>query len=320
MPPTHPLKGPSTCVLKVVEVAVTDLSMGAAWMAGEVIPITDARLPVTDWGLTHSDVTYDVVPVWKGGFFRLDDYLARFEASMSAMRLDPGMDGAAMREALHVMVAASGLRAAYVAMVCSRGQPLVPGIRDPRECANHFYAWCVPYVHVVKPEVAEAGASVWIAKDTRRIPPDSVNPRAKNYHWGDFTAGLFEAKDQGFETVLLLDHAGNVTEGPGFNAFAVKGDRVVTPETGVLEGITRRTVLEMAEAEGLATECRALSLDEFLEADEVFLSSSGGGVVPVSRVGDRVFSNGAPGPVGLGLRQKYFEWLERADLSEEIAY
>ena len=98
------------------------------------------------------------------------------------------------------------------------------------------------------------GASVWIAKDVRRIPEDSVNPRAKNYHWGDLTQGLFEAKDRGFETVLLLDHQGNVTEGPGFNAFALKGERVVTSEHGVLHGITRRTVLEMCEEVGLETE------------------------------------------------------------------
>ena len=65
----------------------------------------------------------------------------------------------------------------------------------------------------------------------RRIPADSVNPRAKNYHWGDFTAGLFEATDAGYETVVLLDHAGNVTEGPGFNVFAVTEGRVVTPAT-----------------------------------------------------------------------------------------
>src|SRR5699024_2712910 len=140
------------------------------------------------------------------------------------------------------IVARSGLRDAYVAMVAARGVPLVFGSRDPRECANHFYAWCVPYIHAVAPEIAEAGASVWIARDTRRIPADSVDPRTKNYHWGDFTRGLFEAKDRGFETVLLLDHAGNVAEGPGFNAFALTGDTVVTAEDGVLHGITRRTV------------------------------------------------------------------------------
>lgn len=297
-----------------------DMTQGAAWMEGQVIPISEARIGVTDWGLTHSDIAYDVVPVVQGGFFRLDDYIDRFLASASAWRLDPGLDKAGITQALTDMIAQSGLRDAYCAMVVSRGSPMIPGNRDPRQCRNHFYAWCVPYVHVIKPEVIEAGASVWIAKDVRRIPRDSVNPRAKNYHWGDFTAGLFEAKDAGFETVLLLDHEGHVTEGPGFNAFALQGDRVVTPDLGVLGGITRRTVLEMAREIGLQTEERALALAEFLEADEVFLSSSGGGVLPITRVDERSFGNGVPGPLASRLRALYWEWTARAEHRIEIAY
>ncbi len=299
---------------------MSDLSHGAAWMDGRILPISEASIGVTDWGVTHSDIAYDVVPVWAGAFFRLEDYLDRFLASVAAQRMDILMDRAEVREALHLMVASSGLREAYVAMVAARGPNLVPGSRDPRDCRNHFYAWCVPYVHIVKPEVAETGTSVWIAKSVRRIPQDSVNPRVKNYHWGDFTSGLFEAKDRGFETTMLLDHEGNVTEGPGFNVFAVFGDRVVTSDHGVLHGITRRTVLEMAEARGLTVETGPLPLEAFWDADEVFLSSSGGGVIPVAQVDDRRFSNGAPGPVARALRQSYFEWLEEPRFRSPIRY
>lgn len=292
---------------------MTDLTHGAAWMGGQILPIADAKIPVTDWGLTHSDIAYDVVPLWKNAFFRLPDYLTRFESSCETGRFDHGMVRDQIEAVLHEMVAATGFSESYVAMVAARGPNPVPGSRDPRDCDNHFYAWCVPYVHIVKPELAEKGTSVWIAKSVRRIPQDSVNPRAKNYHWGDFTSGLFEAKDRGFETTMLLDHDGNVTEGPGFNVFAVFGDRVVTSEHGVLHGITRQTVLEMAEINGLTVETRPLPLEEFWQADEVFLSSSGGGVIPVSRVDERSFSNGAAGPVATHLRAMYFEWLDRAE-------
>jgi branched-chain amino acid aminotransferase len=299
---------------------MTDWAKGAGWIRGQIVPIAEAKIGVTDWGVTRSDITYDVVPVWEGAFFRLEDYLDRFHASMASLRLDVGMTRDEIRAALHAMVARSALRAAYVAMVASRGVPLIPGNRDPRTCANHFYAWCVPYVNVVQPEIADAGASVWIAKEVRRIPEDSVNPLAKNYHWGDITHGLFEAKDRDYETVVLLDHAGNVTEGPGFNVFAVKDGRVVTPERGVLHGLTRRTVLEICAEEGLPTEERFLPLGELMEADEVFLSTSGGGAVPVTRVDDRVFSNGAPGPVASRMRAAYFEWLMRPSLREAVSY
>lgn len=299
---------------------MTDLSRGAAWMGGAVIPISEAKIGVTDWGLTHSDIAYDVVPVVAGGFFRLDAYLDRFMASIAAGRFQIDQSREDIAAALTQMVAASGLRDAYCAMVVARGVPRVHGSRDPRDCMNHFYAWAVPYVHVIKPDVIDSGASVWIAKQVRRIPRDSVNPLAKNYHWGDFTAGLFEAKDAGFETVLLCDHAGNVTEGPGFNAFALTGDRLVTPDLGVLAGVTRRTALEMAREIGLTVEERALPLEEFLEADEVFLSSSGGGVLPICRVDDRIFGNGKSGPVASRLNTLYWDWTQRAVLRTEIDY
>ncbi|WP_306116870.1 MULTISPECIES: aminotransferase class IV [unclassified Roseovarius] len=299
---------------------MTDFSDGAAWIKGRIVPITQASIGVTDWAVTHSDVTYDVVPVWNGAFFRLDDYLARFEASISACRMDIGLDRAGITEALQQIVGKSGLRNAYCAMVAARGTPLIPGSRDPRECGNHFYAWCVPYIHVVKSEIADAGVTVWLSRDTRRIPPDSVNPRAKNYHWGDFTAGLFEAKDAGYETVILSDHNGNVTEGPGFNLFALKGDTVITADTGVLHGITRQTALELCRAKGLVTEERALPVDELMQADEVFLSSSGGGIIPVRQIGERVFSNGAAGPVASGLRQDYFKLLNTPDYRTMVTY
>ncbi len=284
-----------------------DFTKGAAWIKGKVVPIQNATIGVTDWAVTHSDVTYDVVPVRDHGFFRLNEYLDRFEASLTACHMDVGLSREEIIHALHQMVATSGLQDAYVAMVAARGVPVIPGSRDPRDCANHFYAWCVPYIHVVRPEVAEAGVHVMLSDTTHRIPADSVNPRVKNYHWGDFTQGLFEAKTAGFETVVLPDHAGNITEGPGFNVFAVKGNTIITPDAGVLHGITRRTVLELAAAQGFSVQERDLPIAEFMEADEVFLSSSGGGVIPVARVNERQFSNGAAGAVALGLRQAYWE-------------
>lgn len=299
---------------------MNDFSKGAAWIKGQVVPIAQATIGVTDWAVTHSDVTYDVVPVWQGAFFRLKDYLERFEASVAACRMDIGLDTDQIIDALQTMVARSGLRDAYCAMVAARGTPIIPGSRDPRDCANHFYAWCVPYIHVVKPEIADQGVRVWLSDTTHRIPPDSVNPLVKNYHWGDFTSGLFEAKDHGFETVVLADHAGNVTEGPGFNIFALKGNTVVTPESGILHGITRRTALELCHAAGFKMETRALPVDELMQADEVFLSTSGGGILPVSQIGERVFSNGSAGPVAARLRQDYFALLTRPDYRTEVAY
>ena len=297
-----------------------DLSLGAAWMKGTVIPISQATIPVNDWGLVHSDITYDVVPVIDGAFFRFDEYLARFLSSMENLHLDPGMSKRDIKAALHQMVSKSRLRDSYVAMVCSRGKPKIAGSRDPRDCDNHFFAWCVPYVHVIKPEVVEQGATAWIAQNAYRIPENSVNPLVKNYHWGDFTQGIFEAKDKDYETVILLDYDGNVTEGPGFNVFAVKDKVLITPDRGVLAGVSRKTVLEMAEHLGINTSVRSLSVEEFLEADEVFLSSSGGGVIPIIRVNETIFGNGASGPISVQLNETYWAWTTLEKYRDPIDY
>ena len=116
-----------------------DLSHGAAWMNGKVMPVYQATIPVNDWGLIHSDITYDVVPVINGAFFRFEEYLSRFFSSMESLYLDPGMNKLEIQKALHQMVSQSGLRDSYVAMVCSRGRPKIPGSRDPRDCENHLW-------------------------------------------------------------------------------------------------------------------------------------------------------------------------------------
>ena len=296
------------------------MSMGAAWMNGKVLPISQAMIPVNDWGLVHSDITYDVVPVIDGAFFRFDEYLARFLSSMENLHLDPRMSKRDIKAALHQMVGKSSLRDSYVAMVCSRGKPKIAGSRDPRDCENHFFAWCVPYVHIIKPEIVEQGATAWIAQNAYRIPENSVNPLVKNYHWGDFTQGIFEAKDKDYETVILLDYDGNVTEGPGFNVFAVKDKVLITPDRGVLAGVSRKTVLEMAEHLGINTSVRPLSVEELLEADEVFLSSSGGGVIPIIRVNETIFGNGASGPISVQLNETYWNWTTLEKYRDPIDY
>ncbi|MCL5777463.1 aminotransferase class IV [Limibaculum sp. FT325] len=302
------------------ERGMQDWSKGAAIIRGEIVPIAEARIGVTDWGLTRSDITYDVVPVLDGAFFRLPDYLKRFAASRAALRLAIPEDDAAIRAALHAIVARAGLRDAYVAMVASRGTPAIPGARDPRACANHFYAWCVPYLRVIPAEVEARGARLWVSKSVHRIPEDSVNPRVKNYHWGDFTQALFEAYDHGADSAVLTDHAGNLSEGPGFNVFCIAGGRLITPRGHCLEGITRQTVLEAAAELGIPAEVRDLPLAEFIEADEVFTATTAGGPVPVVQVDGRVYGNGAPGPASEALRARYWEMTRRPALRDQVAY
>jgi Branched-chain amino acid aminotransferase/4-amino-4-deoxychorismate lyase len=117
-----------------------------------------------------------------------------------------------------------------------------------------------------------------------------------------------------------LDYDGNVTEGPGFNVFAVKHKVLITPDRGVLAGVSRKTVLEMADYLGINTSVRSLSVEELLEADEVFLSSSGGGVIPIIRVNETIFGNGASGPISVQLNETYRKWTTLEKYRDPIDY
>jgi len=297
-----------------------DFSKGAAWMEGRIMPVNNARLPVTDWGLTHSDITYDVVHAWEGSFFRLDAYLDRFMESLGRLGLSIPQSRADIRRILHEMVGASGLRNSYVSMVASRGQPAIPGSRDPRDCVNHFYAWCVPFVFVFTQEVIKRGARLHLPDDVRRIPTDSVDPLAKNYHWGDFTKALITAKKASFDNTVLADHNANMTEGPGFNIFMVKDGKVKTPASGVLGGITRRTAMEICASLSIACNEAPVPVAEFMEADEVFATTTGGGIVPIAAINDRIFSNGAAGEITRRLSEEYWRWHDDPAMVEAIQY
>ena len=205
-------------------------------------------------------------------------------------------------------------------MVCTRGTPKNSGSRDPRDCNNYFYAWCVPYVHVITPEVALRGASALIANSVTRIPDKSINPLIKNYHWGDFTKGLFEAKDKNYETVILTDQDKNITEGPGFNVFTVTNSILTTSNHGVLNGITRQTVIEIARKLKIRIQIRNLPKSELIKADEVFISTSGGGIILITQVNNRVYANGICAPLTLKIHEVYWDWIKNSNYRTEINY
>ena len=283
-----------------------DLGEGCAWIDGEYVPIAEARIPIVDSGFLRSDVTYDVVAVWKGKFFRLDDHLARFEKSWTGIHLNPPVSKQEMREILFECVRRSGLRDAYVDMIATRGID-EHSLRDPRTFGNRFYAYAIPYVWIVRPEDQEKGSHLVIAERTIRIPPEAVDPTIKNFHWGDLIRGVFEAYERGGRLAVLPDAEGNITEGPGFNVFAVSGGTLFTPPRGVLEGVTRQTVLDLAQDKRIPARLEAFDAAFLREADEVFCTSTAGGVMPVTTLDGKPVGTGTPGPLTLELRELYWD-------------
>ncbi|MFT4564439.1 MAG: branched-chain amino acid aminotransferase [Gammaproteobacteria bacterium] len=294
-------------------------SSGCAWINGNFMPIEHAAIPITDTGFTRSDVTYDVVSVWNGKFFRLDAHLDRFERNWNLLRMQPTLGRDEIRDVLHACVAKSGLREAYVEMIMTRGVAL-GGSRDTRTFQNRFYAFAIPYVWIANPQLQAAGVNVAVATKVYRTPSTSVDPTVKNFQWGDLVRGLFEAYDREAYTAILLDSKGNVTEGPGFNVFAYCDGVLLTPESGVLQGITRATILELAESRGIPCAIKQFDLACLSGADEIFLTSTAGGVMPVSKLDETRIGNGTPGPITMRLRELYWHAHERADWSCVVNY
>jgi len=279
---------------------------GCAFIDEEYVPIAEARIPIIDTGFLRSDITYDVVAVWNGKFFRLEDHLDRFEKGWKRMRMKPDINKEEIREILFECVRRSGIRNAYVEMILSRGIA-EHGIRDPRLFRNRFYAYAIPYVWIVKPEDQKVGIHLIIAEKTIRIPPDAVDPTIKNFHWGDLIRGIYEAYDRGGYTVVLPDAGGDITEGPGFNVFAYFEGTLRTPGSGVLEGITRRTVLDLAGELDIPADFGTFGASVLKEADEVFITSTAGGVMPVTKINDKPVGNGKPGKVTTIISKRYWE-------------
>ena len=297
---------------------MTDYSQGIAFIEGEYVPIADAKIPILDWGFLHSDATYDVAHVWRGKFFRVGEYIDRFQTSMGRLRMSIPYDRDQIQAIMFELVRRSGLRDAYVEIVCTRGIP-APGSRDPRSCENRFLAFAVPFVWIANDEKRQRGLNLLISK-RQRIPPEAVDTRIKNYHWLDMVMALFEAYDEGADTVVLVDAEGNLVEGPGFNVFVRHGDTVITPVRGVLEGVTRQTILELLTGGDLKVKQEPLSPATAKAADEAFITSTAGGIMPVTRINGEPVGDGKPGDLTTKLNDGYWALHDDPELNIEVEY
>ncbi|QRF62186.1 aminotransferase class IV [Variovorax sp. UC122_21] len=286
-----------------------DFSAGVAHVDGQYVALRDARIPLVDRGFVRSDATYDVAHVWQGRFFRLDDHIDRFLWSMGELRMSLPLSKKEMRHILEQCVALSGLRDAYVQMTCTRGVP-PPGSRDPRECQNRFYAFSQPFVWIGTPAQQRTGLAMVISQ-VQRIASAAIDTRVKNFHWLDLTMGIFEAYDRGALVAALPDAQGNVTEGAGFNIFGAKDGALFTPRRNVFEGMTRRTVIELARQLGIGCELADIPVQRLREADEIFITSTAGGVMPVTRLDGASVGSGEVGPLTQQLQRMY--WQRAAD-------
>jgi branched-chain amino acid aminotransferase len=288
----------------------TAYGFGAAFVNDHYCPLIEAAIPITDCGFMHADAVYDVVSVSRSAFFRLEQHQDRFARACEAIRVHNPFTREEEAEILHKIVAIAGLRDAYVWWTVTRGAPPLGRAEmvDPDRFDCRFYAFACPFIFIADDEQRTRGLDLVLSRERVRISPRAVDPRAKNLHWLDMQMALFEAGDRGAEWVVLPDEDGYLTEAAGANIFIVKDGVVLTPDAGCLEGITRRSVFDLCSELGIPCKATRVHSDELRDAEEVFLTTTAGSVMPVRTVdGQLLAGREGPGEISAALHNLYWE-------------
>ncbi len=270
------------------------------YAAGEYVPESEAAVPVLDHGFLYGDGVWDGVRVYGGKAFKLDEHLERLYDLAQVCAIEIPMSIEEMKEiVLDLLKRNAYPEHAYVRPIVTRGVgPNPPGITSDG---------CQPAVYVLMHvwEGALQQSVRLVITGARRRSPDCL-PVAKTLCFMDSTLARLEARRLGADAALLLDVGGNISESDGNNFFLARGGELYTPPTRyVLAGITRTVVMEIAEGLDIAVIEKDLTVSDAYVADEAFLASTGGGIVPVERIDGRVMRHGSPGPVTAQVLERY---------------
>ena len=277
------------------------------WIDGAIVDGADAKISVFDHGFLYGDGVFEGMRAYNGRMFRLDDHMRRLGISMRAIGLETPGGTAAIRDIVLETVASAGANDAYIRLLVTRGQgPL--GV-DPTTCADPRVICIVDTVELFPADKAARGIDL-VTASLRRPGADVLDPRVKSLNYLNNVMAKLEARRHGVDDALLLNATGNVTEATGANIFAVCRGVLTTPlgTDGVLEGITRMTVLELAEKLGIPARERTMGRIDLLGASEAFLTGSGARIVPVRSLDTQQIGETVPGPVTLRLRDAFFEF------------
>ena len=273
---------------------------------GSFVAEAEARVPVSDRGFLYGDAAFDTLCAYGGRCFRADHHLQRLTRSLAALRIEPPRTLTQMEHDLYRVLERNDLRDAILRIVVSRGS----GARGAsiRGTSSHTYL-----IACYSPSPAgSAKATVKLEQvAVRRTPAESLPPHAKTANYLNSILALAEAMDAGADEALLLDMRGCVAECAYSNVFFMNHGALLTPgvDAGILPGITRAAVLELARSHDIAIREAPLEPAVALEADEAFITNSVRGVLPVYAIGTRKLR--APGPVTAQMAQWYWALVER---------
>ncbi|HBT46463.1 MAG TPA: branched-chain amino acid aminotransferase [Peptococcaceae bacterium] len=266
------------------------------YLDGRFVDEEEAKVSVFDHGLLYGDGVFEGIRAYNGRVFKLKEHIARLFESARHIALDPGLTREEMTEVVLETCRRNNLRDAYIRLVVTRGRGDL-GL-DPRKCPKPLVFCIAAGIQLYPAELYERGLEL-VTVATRRNIPDALDPRIKSLNYLNNILAKIEATRAGAPEGLLLNREGYVAEATGDNIFIVKDGHLYTPPAyiGLLEGITRNTVMELARKLGIPAEEKVFTRHEVYTADECFLTGTAAEVIPVVRLDDRPIGDGRPGPI-----------------------
>jgi branched-chain amino acid aminotransferase len=279
-------------------------------VGGEYVPQSQARISVLDHGLLYGDGIFETAFAWKGVVFKLEEHLERGFRSMAAIALEPPMPRKEMRAVILETLRRNGYADAYIKWIVTRGVNGRP-LMDPAGCVANLIVIVQPYINRTTEERARNGLKLKTVS-VRRPPGEVLDPQIKSLNYLNLVLAKIEAKSAGADEALLLDTRGRLCEVTGCNLFVRRGERLRTPRHDVLRGITRDVVMELAPAHGYVAEEAELELYDAYTADEIFICSTAGGLLPIVAIDGRRIGAGTPGAAFNVLRDAYWNLVEHS--------
>jgi branched-chain amino acid aminotransferase len=274
------------------------------FISGKLYDKDDAKISVYDHGLLYGDGVFEGMRSYSGKVFRLEQHLERLWHSAKAIALEIPMSRPALAKAVNDTLAANGITDGYIRLVVTRGAGSL-GL-DPNRTSHPQVIIITDHIVLYPDDLYQNGLEI-VTASTMRNHPAALSPRVKSLNYLNNILAKIEGLQAGCIEALMLNHKGEVAECTGDNIFVVRNGALATPPTdaGILEGITRDAVIELARKANYEVREVALTRHDVYIAEECFLTGSAAEVIPVVKVDRRKIGSGVPGPVTRDLMERF---------------
>lgn len=266
----------------------------------------DAKISVFDHGFLYGDGIFEGLRSYHGKVFRLKEHLDRFADSAKGIALELPLSLEAIGEAVKETLRINEIQDGYIRLIATRGMGTL-GL-DAHLCTGSTIVIITDHLSLYPKELYEKGLEI-VTASTVRTNPAALNPQIKSLNYLNNILAKIEGHRAGCVEAMMLNSKGEVAECTGDNIFVVKRGELRTPPTdaAILDGITRRVVIEIAKRESIPVKETSMTRQDVYSADELFITGSAAELIPVIRVDARTIGDGKPGPIFKRLLDRFRE-------------